>query len=187
MNTKFTRQLNPTPHTPHANSKGFTLIEVIVVVTILAIISYVSVLSFGLLYRSSIIKTTTDELVEHIRDAQHRSVTGFGNVSSPNTPYNWGIKFESPTSYWIFKGTDFSSADADSFNFKTDPLIAINATVDACSSTCVIFEKITGRPTTASGCTSPPCQIQVTLSGESSSRYICINSEGRVSVSTAVC
>lgn len=169
-----------------SGNRGFTILEVVLTMALLTIVASATILSFSLLYRRTIFKTATDEIVAHLRDAQSRAIFGVGEDRAPD---NWGVYFENANSYWIFKGTTFDAGAADSFNFRIEPAVSTTATVGACMAKCVYFDKVTGRPSSASNCTntSPKCQIEVTLISESISNYICINSEGRISVSASAC
>jgi len=75
---------------------GFTLFEIVMVLLILGIISYFA--ATRLFTDDAPNQAAELELVKnHLRYAQSRAM---------NSESSWGIKFESSTRYWLFKGTE---------------------------------------------------------------------------------
>ncbi len=75
---------------------GFTLFEIIMVLLLLGLVSYFAATRLF----SDDIPTQAAELEllkNHLRYAQSRAM---------NSESSWGIKFGSPTRYWLFKGTE---------------------------------------------------------------------------------
>jgi len=76
-----------------SGDRGFTLIEIIMVLFILGILSYF--VATRLFSGDSPDQNAEMELVKnHLRYAQSRAM---------NTEARWGIKFDTPTRYWLYK------------------------------------------------------------------------------------
>ncbi len=79
-----------------SGQRGFTLFEIIMVLLILGVLSYF--VATRLFSGETPVQNAEMELVKnHLRYAQSRAM---------NTETKWGIKFETPTRYWLFKDPD---------------------------------------------------------------------------------
>jgi len=87
---------------------GFTLLEIIITISLLAII-VTAIMASYLGYQKNVeLNTAAKEIVENLRDAQNRAITGEGNLK-------WGIHFENPATgdpfYARFSGPSYVTPD----------------------------------------------------------------------------
>jgi len=143
------------------NSRGFSLIELLISVAIIVILAGTSIGGFYYFKRSSNVNIDTQKIVNSIRKTQ-------GKSKAMREDSAWGIDI-SVDKLIIFKGLDFANR-AQSF----DESIPIKGLTNVSGKTRLFFSKLNGLPDANS--------IGVlTISDNDISKNIQINEEGIVS------
>lgn len=135
---------------------GYSFIEVILVVSLLAIVvTFSSLFYTRLLLRNSVIHIT-DQLVGSLRKAQTYSMMGRQNGS-------WGVRYAANTITLFLVG-----------NSAFDERYSVNPNISMSGLTQITFAKGSGLPTPSSGAT-------ITVSVNTISKTVTVNSQGVVS------
>ena len=137
------------------NSKGITVIELLLVVSILMIIGTLSTAFYSRFLTQNSVDDTVNRLVGSFRKAQIYSMMGKQN----NT---WGVRYTAATKTITLYLTSNSAFDE---NFTHNNNITVNGFTD------ILFARITGTTTASS----------ITVNGGNNSKTITINSAGVVS------
>ena len=125
------------------NTKGFTLIEMLIAVSLIALLSGILIPSFTRYSASQNLRQAREKLKSDLRTAQNNAMTG---ANSTTVDY-WGIRF-SPDSgtYALFRSTDTS--DCGTVDVVRTTMGALpNGTVTLFSITgnqCIYFAESTG-------------------------------------------
>lgn len=149
------------------NTKGFTLIEILVVLGISIILATGGFLGLWNLKKHQALRLSAEGMVAFLRDAQQKSVNQEGG-------FGWGVHFDNSASgrdsYWRFSGTDSLGA-VDKVVLPagveiTDPISGTSKNV--------IFAKISGLP-------DSPTEVKLNLSNDASVfRVVKINAQGTI-------
>ncbi len=129
-------------------NKAFTLIELIISIGILAILAGVGFINIINYRHRQDITSTTQEIVEVLRNAQNRSLSQEA-TSTAGSGGRWGVYFNNPTGagndfYELFKGPSYASG-----TIVSKSVLASNIQFDipaSGSSSTIIFSPITGLP-----------------------------------------
>ncbi len=152
--------------------KGFTLVELILVVTILGLVVVFSSVVFTNQQNQTSLESTILEVNSAIREAQNKSISQSQDITGDD---NFGIYF-TPTSYTVFKGSNYSSNNSTNFvvNFSSGiTLSQINI-----PNSQLVFDRLSGKLTTYS-------DIQHTLvfsSFDNVTKTVTINPYGAVTI-----
>jgi prepilin-type N-terminal cleavage/methylation domain-containing protein len=109
-------------------SSGFTLIESLVVIALILVFAAASSPLYGNLYASSQLNEAALQIVQTLRTARERSVSGFGNAGH-------GVYFErnepGDDAYVLYRGTSFAGRDP-AFDVATtlDSPLSLSGTMD---------------------------------------------------------
>jgi len=155
---------------------AFTLVELLITIGILAILAGIGFISIVNYREQQDLTSTTQEIVEVLRNAQNRSLSQEA-TSTTGTGGSWGVYFENPNGdgndfYELFQGSSYASGTVVSrsnlpFN------VQFNIPASGSSST-VIFSPITGLPDSAT-------TIKISLiSNPTSSSTIMVNANGKI-------
>lgn len=122
------------------NSRGFTLIELIISLVIIAIIAIVGFSNLSGHQEKLTVDLEAEKIVAYLREARNRALAGEDNSS-------WGVHFvnvDNGTDYYnLFKGSTFDSGDIVDTHYVSKKVEFIVPPVN--SSTDVIFVKSTGN------------------------------------------
>lgn len=151
------------------NRSAFTLIELIITMAIIAILAGVGFISIFNYKQRQGLSSTTQEIIEVLRNAQNRSL-------SQESSTRWGVYFNNPASgtdfYELFQGASYATATSVSKS-----VLASNIQFDipaSGSSSTIIFSPITGLPNVAT-------TIKISLiSSPTSSSTISVNINGKI-------
>jgi len=154
---------------------AFTLIELIISISIIAILAGVGFMSIVNYKQRQDLTSTTQEIIEVVRNAQNRSLSQEA-TSTAGSGGRWGVYFENPASgtdfYDLFKGTTYASGTMVSRSVLPSN-IQFDIPASGSSST-IIFSPITGLPNAAT-------TIKISLiSSPTSSSTITINTNGTI-------
>lgn len=100
------------------SQKGFTLIEIVATLILLAAVSTIVATRTGSISEFETIGELA-QLKTHIRYAQLRAL---------KTDTDWGIQIETPSTYWLFKGTTATKVNLPDMTIDTVTLSALTAT-----------------------------------------------------------
>ena len=141
--------------------KGFTLIELLVVIVIIAVITVIGISTFSSAVPKNQIEVEADRVVEMVRRAQSRTISGDQNGV-------WGVHLTA-NNITLFQGASYAARDT-----AFDEAFAFSNSVTASGLTDIVFEIRTGE-TVNTG--------TITLSSTDSSDIVAIvvNAAGRVS------
>lgn len=139
--------------------RGFTLIELLMVIAIILMLGTLSSVFFSRLLLQNSVANVEDQLVAELRKAQVYSMIGKrGGV--------WGVSYGSNL-ITLFQGATFATR-----NTAFDEKFSVNPNITISGFTEIEFTRITGLPSSAP---------TITISGNSGSKTITINSQGVVS------
>lgn len=141
------------------NSKGFTMVELLLSVAILTALTGLSLPLYESFNRRNDLDLTTHSVAAAIRRAEAYSRGARGDSA-------WGVEFLS-TGITLFKGTTYSSRDT-----SFDETLSLPGSVTASGLTELTFTKLSGQPNTTGSLT-----LQSTTN---TSRTITVNVEGMV-------
>ena len=85
--------------------KGVTFVELMVVIGVLVIIFAASVPGFAFFQKGSSLDNDAEKIVNVLRLAQSKSLSSEGSGQ-------YGVYFQPPDQYVLFKGVDYASRDA---------------------------------------------------------------------------
>lgn len=142
------------------NSKGLTIIELLIVIFIISTLGVMSVSFYSRFLTQNAVDNTTSQLVQSLRKAQTYSMTGKQNGT-------WGVRYTtSPKKITLYL----------SGNSAFDESFTVNSNITISGFTDISFIKTTGAP-------NPPIPalLNITIAGNNSSKTITINSQGVVS------
>lgn len=141
------------------NSRGFTLIEVLLSVSILSIIAGLSIP----VYQSFLVRNDLSNTTETVASSLRRANTYARGVKDDSL---WGIKVQSAM-ITVFKGADYSSRDT-----AYDETVSLPSTITASGMDEVMFAKLSGAPSAVGTIT-----LKTT---NNDSRTVTINAKGMV-------
>ncbi|HOK20754.1 MAG TPA: prepilin-type N-terminal cleavage/methylation domain-containing protein [Candidatus Paceibacterota bacterium] len=122
------------------NSRGFTLIELIISLVIIAIIATVSFSNLSGHQEKMAVDLEAEKIVAYLRETRNRALAGQDNSS-------WGVHFvnvaDGTDYYNLFKGSTFDSSGIVDTHYLSKKVELIVPPVN--SSTDVIFAKSTGN------------------------------------------
>lgn len=156
---------------PGDQTRGFTLIEVLLVMGLLAALSGLTIINLTRPQTRASLDGIVATLVADLRSQQIKAMAGDSLTAASAQAH--GVYVQSGA-YTLFKGASYSSSDADNFVVQADAGVALNTTLP---STQVVFTKGSG---TFSGFASGQNSITVSNAGES--KVITINRYGVVAV-----
>ena len=132
----MSREASSSFRLPQCGRSGFTVIELIVVVAIFVITVSVAFPFLGKFQRSETLETLGQDVVQVLRRAQHRAITGERDRA-------WGVSFQAG-SYILFAGTSYATRD---MAFDEQHTVVGAFTFSGASE--ITFEKFSGRASTA--------------------------------------
>jgi Tfp pilus assembly protein FimT len=160
------------------NSRGFSLIELLVAGSITVILSGVSIGVYVNQQRYSTLKNTAEEITNYLYSAKQKSI-GQEEQSA------WGLHFENKTDesgendyYALFTGETYLSANEREKRLLSSSIEYAN--IFSGSSTNIGFDKKTGVNHSATN-----QSVIIKIKGTDTGFIITVNSEGVISVSTA--
>jgi prepilin-type N-terminal cleavage/methylation domain-containing protein len=142
------------------NVRGFTLVEVMVVVAIVAVLAFLAASLGASSYTKSQLSVETEDLILALRRAQSRTVSGYKDGT-------WGVHLTA-SGYTLFKGSTYAGRDSSYDEVHTYP-----PTITGSGLSDVIFVYRTGK-------TSNTGTITLTLSVDSTTGTVSVNSNGRI-------
>ena len=145
------------------NSRGFTLLELLLSVAIISLLAGLSLPVYRILISKNDLDIAAATIVQSLRRAQVLSQAV--SEDEDGVDILWGVKVLND-SIVIFKGTSYATRDSD-FDEEFD----MPATVDVGATNEVVFTKFTGFPT-ATG--------TINLTTEGDSRSIAVNEKGTI-------
>jgi len=145
------------PNAPSHKDAGFTLIEILIVTAILVILFGMGLFMSFDFYRSFLIHSERDLLVGVLEKARNRAMNNIGE--SPH-----GVHITS-SSYILFQGTAYASANPDNEPITSNPAITKAGLTD------IVFSQLSGDPDTTGS---------ITLQSSARTDIININDEGAI-------
>lgn len=142
------------------NSKGFTLLEVLLSIALITILAGVSLSAYYSLFSRNDLDVAKNQVAQSLGRASFLSSGSVGDT-------NWGVKVL-PESIVIFKGVNYTSRDA-----SYDEIYGISPSVAPSGLLEIVFNKMTGFPQSIGAI------ILTSTNGET--RTITINSKGSIS------
>lgn len=118
------------------NTKGFTLVELLIALGILGIITTLGTSFFSTSIGRNELVSASWEVVDTLRRAQTTGLSGKGNTE-------WGVHFET-TQYVLFDGGTYSAADPDNVFFVLNPVLEVSAISLNGGGVDVLFDKNKG-------------------------------------------
>ncbi len=116
-----------------SNSKGFTLLELMIVIGLIVIFTALTI-PYGMqFYDSRVLQGETTSVFNVLERARVHAVSG-------KEDSDWGIDFSSPGEYHLLKGSNCDTGEV----FQTFSITS-GVEIDTDIS-CIIFEKNTGKP-----------------------------------------
>lgn len=128
------------------NTRGFSLIELILVIALLSIILGITTVTLFRPVAKANLNTVSTNIFSLLREAQNQAI----NTDTSGDPQSneYGIHFETD-SYTLFKGSTYISNDSSNFvvttknNISISPSLPCPAPPGDCNN--VVFEKISGE------------------------------------------
>lgn len=150
------------------NTKGFTLIEIIIVVVIFGFLLAASIVFFQSFQTTYQLNASVEELSQNLRRAQNLART-----SQDDSKYGIYLNAGTGESYVLFKGNTYSVRDQDFDEvYDLSPVLTLNYSLGGSNQ--IIFSKLRGLP----GVTGT---ITITNSNNES-KIIEINEQGRIKI-----
>ena len=150
------------PNIFNVNTRGFTLIEILVVLGILAVIAG-SGLAFTLdSYRGYLFRSEYTTVTHMLAKARSRAINNFNESAH-------GLKILGDQ-YVLFVGGDYATSDSD-----LQEIFPRNTALSVAGEDEIVFEQLTGN---ANDCDSPSCTI--TFGYGASVKNITINAQGGI-------
>lgn len=128
------------------NTRGFSLIELILVIALLSIILGITTVTLFRPVAKANLNTVSTNIFSLLREAQNQAI----NTDTSGDPQSneYGIHFETD-SYTLFKGSTYISSDSSNFvvttknNISISPSLPCPSPPEDCNN--VVFEKISGE------------------------------------------
>jgi prepilin-type N-terminal cleavage/methylation domain-containing protein len=121
------------------NSRGFTLIEVLVVMGLVAILASFSVVNLIKPQTTASLDGVSATLVVDIKSQQNKAMSG--SALSAGSAQAHGIYIQ-PTSYTLFKGASYSAGDVDNFVISMESDTSLSTTF---GSSQIVFSQLSGE------------------------------------------
>lgn len=162
------------------NTRGFSLIELILVIALLSIILGITTVTLFRPVAKANLNTVSTNIFSLLREAQNQAI----NTDTSGDPQSneYGIHFETD-SYTLFKGSTYISSDSSNFVVKTKSNISISPSLPCpappgdCNN--VVFEKISGEVLGFDPANNTVC---VTETGTNKQVLLNVNFVGGISV-----
>lgn len=181
-------------HTLSNNSKGFTLVELLITVTIITLLTSFLIPGFTRYSSNQAERQSREQIRNDIRSVQNNALSGVGSTTI-NT--HWAIRFDDNSGDYIyFKTPDTTWGSCTSpIDTTTDSDLMPNNNVIRNGTVCLFFSFENGDVTyiqnngAVSDCsTSGDCVITVGSTDNSDCESVEVNTAGRVqSFGTATC
>jgi len=121
--------------------RGVTLVEIVITTTIIVALAALSIPLYANFQSESLLDTTSEDIVQTLREAQTRAMAGDGDRP-------WGVNFAvvgDDAEFTLFRGVDYTNRDAD---YDRVGILADSLTFSVLDflngSTTVVFQKIRG-------------------------------------------
>lgn len=142
------------------NTKGYTLIEVILVMAIVLTVGVGATGFYGRFLTQNAVGNTVDQIVQNFRKAQ-----SYAMESRKSNASGWGVNYASST-ITLYQGATYGGR-----NQALDEKFAINGNITVSPSSFDInFARMTGIPN----------PVSITISGQGNSKTVTLNSQGMV-------
>ncbi len=120
-----------------SQSRGHTLIELLIVVAAIGILSSVVALNFSAFRSKEVLGTASDEIVSLVNEAHSRTLSGEAGTF-------YGVHFE-PTSATLFAGTAYEAKNPKNKFVKIDSTLVLSPIALKGGGSDVFFKPITGE------------------------------------------
>lgn len=159
--------------------KGFSLVEMLIVITLLAILAVSGISILTGYQRDSQLSTIAERIVETLRSAQSKSITGQGT-------YPWSVHFDTSVSnqhfFALFQGTAYGTGTDIDPAYLTDGAQLYSLSLTGGGSD-VLFNRLTGATSQyGSGGGNRAVCVTNTLNASTCTKGIVITSNGKISL-----
>lgn len=123
-----------------SNSKGFTLVELLVIVGILVILVTIALPTLRYFQKESDLANLAEEIINMLRLAQNKTLASEGASQ-------WGVYFNNTTSphqSTLFKGKDYVSREVSFDEIQTIPISIEISEINLAGGNEVVFDRVTG-------------------------------------------
>jgi len=118
--------------------KGITLVEVVLVIVVLGIIFSIALPEFAKMRERQVLKSGVEEIISSVNKARSRTLASINSFS-------YGVHFESDKVI-IFKGTSFSSGDANNETVNIVAPASISPINLSGGASDIYFNRLSGAP-----------------------------------------
>lgn len=119
------------------SARGFTFVELLVAVAILALFTTVSIKTFGTMYRTSALRTTSLEIVNALRDARAKTLSAENDAV-------YGVRVGT-SSVTRFVGSSYTPGHASNTVYYYEGGASATGTLVQ-SGVNIVFTRLTGEP-----------------------------------------
>ena len=154
------------------NSKGFSLVELLIVMSVLIILSSFAAINLLKPQSQSGINAAATELSADIKSQQIKAMDGDNDGSGGASSY--GIYFQN-TSYTLFKGSAYSAADPNNFEVTLDNGVTITG-INLPGSV-LVFDRRSGE---VSGFSAGHSSVEILNPASGEQKVITVNKYGAI-------
>ena len=119
------------------NSKGFTLVEIIIAIAIIVTLASIVALNLGTFRETQGISNATDEIIALVNQARARTLAADGGT-------NYGVHFGVQDAV-LFAGSSYTPGTTGNITVTLDPSVELDAVSLAGGGQDVIFDMLTGE------------------------------------------
>lgn len=162
----------PSPNTFSQNSKGFTLIEILISIAILSVLLGLGLFMTMDAYRGFSFRSESATAVSALEKARSRAINNYFQ-----TPH--GVCYDSTSrSYVIFRGSSYTAGAATNDTLEGSPSATVSGFPLCRSASYVVFEQLTGK--LVPQLTPATTELTITISQDARTASIHINNEGTI-------